>query len=158
MKKLLILAILILTLSFLVFKVIDLYHQKALNNLENEKENHNTKKFEDELGIKISNGNTIIIYFNSECHYCENEINEVRNNIKFFENYQLIFLSFEPKSNAIKFLNNYNLSQMYYEVNPEFLTSTIPGGVPQTFIYKDGELEKHFKGEAKIEAILEILK
>ena len=37
------------------------------------------------------------------------------------------------------------------------ITHTIMGGVPQIFIYKDGSLNKHFKGEVKIEAILEVL-
>lgn len=156
MKKVLIFSILILILSLLVFKIIDLYHQKTLNHAEEEKKRHNTEKLGSQLGLEIDD-ETIIVYFNSECHYCENEINEIRNNIKYFENFQLIFLSFEPKSNAIKFLSDYNLSNFYSEVNPELLTSTILGGVPQTFIYKNGLLQKHFEGEVKIEAILEVL-
>jgi hypothetical protein len=141
-----------------LFKIVDLYHQKTLSHAEYEKKQHNTEILGNLLGIEIGDEKTIIVYFNSECHFCENEIIEIGNNIKYFENYQLILLSFEPKSTAIKFLSEYNLSNFYTKVNSDSLTNTITGGVPQTFIYKNGLLQKHFKGEVKFEAILEVLK
>jgi hypothetical protein len=69
----------------------------------------------------------------------------------------LLLASFEPQNEAIQFLKEHNLAEHYVNVNPDLLTSTIMGGVPQTFIYKNGELQKHFKGEVKIEAILKVL-
>ncbi|RUA28259.1 MAG: hypothetical protein DSY77_16200 [Bacteroidetes bacterium] len=119
----------------------------------------NLNSLTNNLGLKVLNHNqpTIFMYFNSDCHFCQWEMKEIGKNIDKFQTYQLLLASFEPKRDALDFLQQYNLSQYYVEVNPDLLTSTIIGGVPQTFIYKDGKLAKHFKGEVKIEAILEVL-
>ena len=100
---------------------------------------------------------TIFMYFNSDCHFCQWEMKEIGENIKKFQKYQLLLASFEPKAEALDFLQQYNLAQYYVEVDPDSLTNTIRGGVPQIFIYRNGILQKHFKGEVKIEAILEVL-
>ncbi len=111
------------------------------------------------LGLKEINNYqpTIFMYFNSDCHFCQWEIKELQENITEFRDYQLLLASFEPEDEAIQFLKEHNLAEYYVNVNPDLLTSTIMGGVPQTFIYKNGELQKHFKGEVKIEAILKVL-
>lgn len=111
------------------------------------------------LGMKEVNTDqsTIFMYFNSDCHFCQWEMEEIGKNKEKFQNHQLLLTSFEPKNEALDFLQQYNLAQHYVEVNPDSLTSTITGGVPQTFIYENGLLQKHFKGEVKIEAILEVL-
>lgn len=119
----------------------------------------NLNSLTNNLGLEVANTDqsTIFMYFNSDCHFCQWEMKEIGKNIDKFQTYQLLLASFEPKRDALDFLQQYNLSQYYVEVNPDSLTSTIIGGVPQTFIYKDGKLAKHFKGEVKIEAILEVL-
>ncbi|WKK73996.1 hypothetical protein QYS49_19445 [Marivirga salinae] len=111
------------------------------------------------LGIKETNNeqSTIFMYFNSDCHFCQWEMKEISENIEKFQHYQLLLASFEPKKNALDFLQQYNLAQHYVEVDPYLLTNTITGGVPQTFIYENSLLKKHFIGEVKIEAILKVL-
>lgn len=119
----------------------------------------NLSSLTNNLGFKVANTDqpTIFMYFNSDCHFCQWEMEQIEKNIEKFQNYQLLLASFEPKNEAIDFLQQYNLNQHYIEVNPDSLTNTISGGVPQTFIYENGLLQKHFKGEVKIEAILEVL-
>jgi len=101
---------------------------------------------------------TAIIYFNSECEHCQWEMEEIEKNISSFRNVQLLLISFEPQSQAMQFLAKYNLSKFYLAVKSEKVMSTFAGGVPQTLIYKKGALIKHFRGEVKVESILEQFK
>jgi thiol-disulfide isomerase/thioredoxin len=119
----------------------------------------NLNSLTNNLGLNKANTDqpTIFMYFNSDCHFCQWEMKEIGENIEKFQNYQLLLASFEPKAEALDFLQQYNLAQHYAEVNPDSLTNTITGVVPQTFIYENGLLQKHFKGEVKIGAILEVL-
>ena len=119
----------------------------------------NLSSLTNNLGLEVANTDqpAIFMYFNSDCHFCQWEMKEIGENMEKFQNHQLLLASFEPKSEALDFLQQYNLAQHYVEVNPDVLTNTIRGGVPQTFIYENGLLQKHFKGEVKIEAILEVL-
>src|SRR5690554_404440 len=91
------------------------------------------------LGMKEMNidQSSIFMYFNSDCHFCQWEMEQIEKNKEKFQNYQLLLASFEPKREALEFLQQYNLAQYYVEVNPDSLTSTITGGVPQTFIYEN---------------------
>ncbi len=100
---------------------------------------------------------TILIFFNSECETCQWEMEEIGKNIDQFGQHQLLLTSFEPEYEAINFLNQHNLSNYYVKSTPEKVMASYTGGVPQTFIYQDGTLVKHFKGEVRIEAILEAL-
>ncbi|MEQ8240313.1 MAG: redoxin domain-containing protein [Cyclobacteriaceae bacterium] len=100
---------------------------------------------------------TVLFFFNSECEHCQWEVKQTQENIGLFKGYQLLFVSFEPRTEAIDFLRKHNLSQYYLEAAPDKVMSTFKGGVPQTFIYKNDNLVKHFKGEVKIEAILNAL-
>lgn len=111
-----------------------------------------------ELGTsQLINKPTALFFFNSECEHCQWEVKEVSKNLDLFEGYHLLFVSFEPRIEAIDFLQKHQLSQYYLEAAPDKVMSTFNGGVPQTFIYKNDELVKHFKGEVKIEAILNTL-
>jgi thioredoxin-related protein len=119
----------------------------------------NLSSLTNNLGFEVADTDqsTIFMYFNSDCHFCQWEMKEIGKNKEKFQNYQLLLASFEPMEEALEFLQQYNLTQHYVEVDPDSLTNTIRGGVPQTFIYQNGLLQKHFKGEVKIEAILEVL-
>jgi thiol-disulfide isomerase/thioredoxin len=100
---------------------------------------------------------TVLIFFNSECDRCQWEIEEISKNRDQFNKYQLLMASFEPEQEAITFLQQNGLSNYYVKSTPERVMSAFTGGVPQTLIYQNGKLAKHFKGEVKIEAILEAL-
>lgn len=100
---------------------------------------------------------TILMFFNSECEHCQWEMQEISKNIDQFSQHQLLFASFEPEKEAMAFLDQHGLSKYYVKSTPEKVMASFSGGVPQTLIYKDGKLVKHYKGEVKIEAILEAL-
>lgn len=101
---------------------------------------------------------TILLFFNSECEHCQWEMEEISNKINEFDQHQLLLVSFEPEQEAIAFLKHYNLSNHYVRSSPEKVIASFSGGVPQTLIYKEGKLVKHFNGEVKIEAILDSIK
>ena len=100
---------------------------------------------------------TILIYFNSECEHCQREIHEISKNIGLFDRTQLLLTSFEPQQEAFTFLAQHDLSDLYLRSTPENVIDSFSGGVPQTLIYQEGELIKHFKGEVKVSAILKVI-
>lgn len=99
----------------------------------------------------------LLVYFNSECEYCQWEVREISENLERFENITLAFVSHEPEEQARAFLAKHNLEQSYLKVSADRVISSFDGGVPQIFIFKMGLLEKHFRGEVKIEGILKAL-
>ena len=107
-----------------------------------------------DLPIKAS---TILIFFNSECEHCQWEMEEISNKIDEFSQYQLLLVSFEPEEEAIAFLSKQDLSTYYIKSTPDRVMTAFTGGVPQTLLYRDGKLIKHFKGEVKVDAILGVL-
>jgi hypothetical protein len=96
----------------------------------------------------------LIIYFNSECEFCQTEMQLISNNFSSLQDYQIILISHEPKESALKFLSEYNLRDYYLEIVPEKVMQMFTGGVPQTLIYKSDKLVKHFRGAVKIETLL----
>lgn len=100
---------------------------------------------------------TVLFFFNSECEHCQWEVKQVQEHISSLKKFQLFFVSFEPHDTARAFLNEYGLDHYLLHVPAEKLMTTFSGGVPQTFIYRNDLLVKHFKGEVKIEAVLELL-
>ena len=101
---------------------------------------------------------TVLIFFNSECEYCQWEMQEISKNVNQFSQHQLLLASFEPENQVIAFLNQHSLAEFYIKSNSEKVMSAFTDGVPQTLIYRKEKLIRHFKGEVKIEAILENLK
>lgn len=110
-----------------------------------------------EIEAEVSNENTLLIYFNSECENCQWEIKELSRNIDKFNNTNLAFVSLEPADNAKQFLKNHSLHQFYINVKPENIMNTFSGVVPQIFIYKGNDLKEKFKGEVKTEVLLKAL-
>jgi len=102
----------------------------------------------------ISDTTSIIIYFNSECEFCQSEMQLISSNISSLEYYQILLISHEPKESALSFLSEYNLSDYYLEIAPEKVMQMFNGGIPQTLIYQNDKLVKHFKGTLEIETLL----
>ncbi|MEM0941964.1 MAG: hypothetical protein AAGI25_19560 [Bacteroidota bacterium] len=154
----------LVTLGFLLILVIAWLGYTGIKKLD---KNRRIQNIQDDLS-KILNqlGQTkidttiftILIFFNSQCEYCELEVHKIHENIDLFDKDQLLFCSFEPENEAITFLEKYSLSQFYIISNPEKVMSTFTGGVPQTLIYRNGKLTRHFRGGVQIDAILEALR
>lgn len=111
----------------------------------------------------IENGKQcLIIYFNSECENCQIEAEQMSINIDKFKNCQILMISYEPIEKIRAFREKYKLSHQSvtflkdsgFQFEDAFKNSSIP----ITFIYnKNKELVKQFKGEVKIETLLNYL-
>jgi thioredoxin-related protein len=104
----------------------------------------------------------VLVLFNSTCEHCQYELAQVKENTEFFQDTELVFLSAEPivaiKQVSEAFGQQTNVS--FVKVNPDDLYDNF-GTVryPTILIYgADGGLIKEFKGETKIEAILQYVR
>ena len=106
---------------------------------------------------------TILLYFDSGCDHCQYEISEIISNRKAFENTEVVFMS----SELISTIKSYaagncppDLTNMRFtKINENQAYKTFGSlAVPQIFIYgADGALLKEFKGETKVEALIQYL-
>lgn len=112
------------------------------------------------LGLEASvlSEKTMLIYFNSECEHCQWEVKQFSENINQFQDVNLAFVSLEPSDSAYQFLEKHSLQQYFIETHPENIMKTFSGGVPQVFIYEGDELKEKFRGEVKIEKLLEAIR
>ena len=110
------------------------------------------------LGIELEGDRkVIIVYFNSECDHCDWEIRQIGDHFQEFRNTKVVFVSLEPYRDAIEFLERYGLQEHFIPTNPEMVARTFIGGVPQIYIYEDGNLMKKFIGEVRISLLLELI-
>ncbi len=110
------------------------------------------------IDAEIPEGRTFLMYFNSECQHCQWEIEQLSKHIDQFTGTNIALVSLEPTDSAFQFLQEYALQSYFMETDPEYIMSTFNGGVPQIFIYEKNELKEKFRGEVKMEVLLEALK
>lgn len=101
----------------------------------------------------------VLILFNSTCEHCQYELSQIKARIEDFKELELVFLSSEPiaaiKQAAAPFESVGNAT--FVKINPKDVYENF-GTVrfPTILIYStQGKLVKEFKGETKIEAILQ---
>lgn len=112
------------------------------------------------------NNNTpcLIIYFHPECEHCHYEAEQIRLNIDRFNESQIIMISTASRESLKDFADNYHLLEcdnisILIDTSDVFTDTFGPNPFPTTFVYnKNKKLVKHFKGEVKIEALLNYLK
>lgn len=103
---------------------------------------------------------TIIIFFNSECDICRNELKEIKANISRFRPMIIILVSSENISTIKRIAIDYDLVNhsnfFFVKINSgDVFNKFGSNSVPQIFIYgKNGRLVKKFKGETTVGAIL----
>ena len=158
MKKKIILSIgllLLSVISWMIYQsVTKLNKKESIKHIQND-----LSSVLSQLGRQDVNSTlpTVLIFFNSECEHCKWEIEQLAKIREKFMDVQLLLVSYEPESQALDFLKEHNFESFYLKSTPEKIMTAFVGGVPQTFIYQQGRLVKHFKGEVKIEAILNAL-
>lgn len=115
-----------------------------------------------EVFIRGLAGKVILIFFNPDCDHCQNEAQAIAENKRFFDEYQLYFISSDSVKNIEKFSVDYQLQEsnyhfafvegikVYNAMGP--LTS-----VPAIFVYNDRKKIKEFLGETKIEELKKYL-
>lgn len=101
----------------------------------------------------------VLVLFNSTCEHCQYELGQIKENIANFNEVELVLLSSESiatikqVAEAFESVSNVN----FVKINPEDVYENF-GTVrfPTILIYSTtGKLLKEFKGETKIEAILQ---
>lgn len=106
----------------------------------------------------------VLILFNSECEYCRYEAMSISDNIDQLDEAMIVFISAEEIDAIRSFGETYSLlehaniicGQVDY---PKLIAIFKSVSYPNIFIYgKDGHLVKEFKGETKVEAILNVVK
>jgi peroxiredoxin len=109
------------------------------------------------------NLNTIFIYFNSECEFCQHEAKSISQNLNKFKNVQFIFISFEKTEAIKKFTELYKLDNQENIVFLEdkkamFSTLFNANSIPYILIYnKNNRLIKKHKGQLNAKGILRAL-
>ena len=106
---------------------------------------------------------TVLVWFNSECEYCQHEAWEIQQNSIAFKECQILFIS-EEKPEIIKsFSKEYNLNQyghfyFLFDSRNHFSTTFDVNSFPSLIIYNEkGQLLKKIKGQVKVSKILELL-
>ena len=106
---------------------------------------------------------TLFIYYNSECEFCNEETQMIKESIEKFKEVQLVFISFEKKEQIKAFANKYKLTiydNVYFLCDSKvtFTTTFDVKSLPCLVLYdKDQKLIEKIKGQTKVETILKKL-
>lgn len=109
------------------------------------------------------NVNTIFIYFNSECDFCQHEAKSISDNLNEFKTVQFVFISIEDidiiKQFSIKYkLNNKPNITFLYDNSSAFTTQFGAQSIPYILIYDSNQkLIKKHKGQLNANGILRAL-
>jgi peroxiredoxin len=107
--------------------------------------------------------NTIFIYFNSKCDFCQHEAQSISENLDSFKNVQFIFVSTEPIATIKQFSEQYHLNN---KQNITFLHDNLnnfssrfdANNIPYLLIYDQNQkLIKKHKGQLNTKGILRAL-
>jgi peroxiredoxin len=101
----------------------------------------------------IKNRANVLINFNSECHFCQNEAQNIQENITSLKDIQILFISSEPVEKIKNFAEMYKLS-MYenitflFDKNDTFSSIFGTNSIPSSLIYnKHQKLIKKHEGQ-----------
>lgn len=165
-RKLLLLCVFSLLIGTItiIYAVIEKMHHKKLAN-QNLETLTNYPLFDlDSTRIYFTpDRRTILIYYDSECDHCQNEIKEISTNMDFFKDMDIVFMSSELIS-AIKSFKEKSRQLAsdnirFTKINKAEADKTFGSlVVPQIFIYgTEGNLVRKFGGETKIGTLLQYL-
>lgn len=105
----------------------------------------------------------IFIYFNTECEYCNEETQLIKENIVGFKNFQLIFISLEKAELIQKFaqnhqLTNYDNVHFLCDSKVTFASTFDASSIPCMILYdKNHKLIEKIKGQTKPEILIKRL-
>jgi peroxiredoxin len=108
----------------------------------------------------------ILVHFRTDCHYCQSEVRELRQNTELLEQALVVLVSAEPTDNLAAFRAQYGLDTLQRQNvvvladhHNRFRTTFGTAVTPVTFVYDvSGKLVKHFQGETSAHALLNALK
>jgi len=104
----------VLLLGFFTYQIIiKTQHKNELKKAIQTIPNFKFTKLNNEPFTKsnlVKNKKTILINFNSECHYCQAEANGIKKHLSEFKNIQIVFISSEPIEKIKSFQKKYQLN------------------------------------------------
>ena len=106
---------------------------------------------------------TLFIYFNSDCNYCNEEAQMIRESVDKFSSFQLVFVSFEQPKAIQAFAQKYQL--LHYgnihfvcDTKVTFATTFDVKSLPCLVLYdKNQQLIEKIKGQTKVATLLKKL-
>lgn len=107
--------------------------------------------------------NVLVILFRPDCEYCTDEVNQIVRKYSAFEKHRLYFFTEVSRQETVRFIQERGLAPLPNVAvgilsHDAFYKAFGPTSVPHLFIYgPDGQLRHEFRGETKIETILEAL-
>ncbi|WP_282069240.1 peroxiredoxin family protein [Olleya namhaensis] len=110
------------------------------------------------------NLNTVFIYFNSECDFCQHEAKSISDNLNKFKTTQFVFVSTENVITIKQFSEKYKLTNktnitFLYDNSSHFATQFNAQSIPYILIYnKNNQLIKKQNGQLNANGILRALK
>ncbi len=113
--------------------------------------------------ILTSNEPLLLIHFNSECEHCRYELADLKRNLRALQQTKVVLMSSENISTIKKTASDFGVEQFsnvdFVKINRDDVYDNFGAlSTPHILIYgKDRRLVKEFRGEAKIEAILQYL-
>lgn len=115
-----------------------------------------------EVFLRGLDGKLILIFFNPDCDHCQNEAKAIAENKKYFEDYQLYFISSDSIQNVKKFAEDYQLtdSNFHFSHGEGMAVYNAVGplpSVPAIFLFRDRKRIKDFMGETQIEELKKYL-
>ncbi len=105
---------------------------------------------------------TILIYFKTDCEYCETEISSVLQKINSYKNVQVILLSREPLKDIKAFIAAHQIDQypqvkMIHDKDLSYYLYYHTKFTPTTHIYYQGKLLFFADGEADMDELEKFL-
>ncbi len=109
----------------------------------------------------MKHGNIVLVYFNSGCEFCQDELHDIEQYNSDFKqkNVRFVFISLEPLSNLQEFERMFaydTVANWYFaHTSPVLVDSLLQTQtVPSIFIYKNGYLIEKSIGQLPAEDIL----
>ncbi len=106
---------------------------------------------------------TVLIHFLPDCHFCQNEAAALRDHLPAFAEARLLLISAAGQAEVEGFAVDYELAgrpNVHFFLDPQQRFAGLFGtqAVPSVFIYDErGRLMRRYRGETRIEAILQHL-
>lgn len=157
-----------LALFFTGYKMVELSRHKK--NLAEKTAHIPSFQLKSTLNQDFTNKNlkknvpVVFFYFNSDCEFCQAEIQDIVQNIKKFEGIQLLFVSFEPVLKIIMFqatnkLDIYDNVVFLSDYKKTFSEIFGVKTLPSSLVYdKNGKLVSRNNGAVKVDYLLKAMK
>jgi thioredoxin-related protein len=149
---------------FMVYSIVEKVYAKK--SVQNKIQNLSVAQLfkMDSTQFQMTSGRPILLFFfNSQCEHCQYELTELKKNLSSFEAVSVLLMSSENiatiKEAAQKFELAASPNAEFVKINRDDVFDNYGSlSVPHLFLYgADRKLIKEFKGETKIEAILQYL-